>query len=543
MKKLINRRSFVKAIVTAITVITFSPLLAGMKISPVEANHNFDLDLPTNPVSDQLVNFHVLEPNEKYVFGDMDGPGCIKRLWIALRSPRNAGRDETNVPEDFMTRRYQTRKLILRIYFDGATTPNVEAPVGDFFGVMHGLDYYDVNTEYISVMDKNGYECYFDMPFSKSARIEITNAPDAKNLVAVQVSWDRYPGQEMKEKKRFCAQWRREMPADAYGSYLLLDADGPGQLVGFFYGLRLLDTSVRWSHGGAENIYIDGLGDQPAYIRGAGGEDTFGTSYGGVQHKPDTHLHSEMPYYTTEDTGAPQSSQRLVGYRFYDRYPLHFKNSVQFRFGSMANDICSTVYWYQEGTPRRYVKMPDWKKLEPGVDLRPSEMDLTLPDDGSWAIGPLLDNKNDEAIIQALNAETGKMKIDLQGWTKQATYHGFVDFNRSYRIHDSGNTSTYSGKAVSAVTMLEVPADMKIRIRIAWDDHLVLKVNDEQAIDFGSNKYFRQRTEEVQLRKGKNRISVTQSNDRGYNFGGWAFAFKATTLKGVTIVPRFEAEK
>jgi hypothetical protein len=46
-----------------------------------------------------------------------------------------------------------------------------------------------------------------------------------------------------------------------------------------FYGVRLIDSVDRWSHGGAENIHIDGLGEQPAFLRGIGGEDTFATAY------------------------------------------------------------------------------------------------------------------------------------------------------------------------------------------------------------------------------------------------------------------------
>ena len=33
----------------------------------------------------------------------------------------------------------------------------------------------------------------------------------------------------------------------------MLDADGPGQLVGFVYGVRLIDQTDRWSHGGDNN--------------------------------------------------------------------------------------------------------------------------------------------------------------------------------------------------------------------------------------------------------------------------------------------------
>ena len=129
------------------------------------------------------------------------------------------------------------------------------------------------------------------MPFASKARIEFETGNEG-NGIYIQVDWHRYPGQEMKEKRRFCARWRRENATERYGeNFFMLDADGPGQLVGFIYGIRLIDNTDHWSHGGAENIYLDGEGDYPAYIRGIGGEDTFGTSYGGAQHPPETSQH------------------------------------------------------------------------------------------------------------------------------------------------------------------------------------------------------------------------------------------------------------
>lgn len=88
-------------------------------------------------------------------------------------------------------------------------------------------------------------------------------------------------------------------------------------MIGFFYGVRLIDNTDRWRHGGAKNIYIDGLGDHPSYTRRLGGEDTFGTSFGGVLYKPESHQHTGMPYYFAEDTGEARSAQRVVGYRCY----------------------------------------------------------------------------------------------------------------------------------------------------------------------------------------------------------------------------------
>ena len=117
-----------------------------------------------------------------------------------------------------------------------------------------------------------------------------------------------------------------KMPTQRYGEdYLMLDADGPGQLLGFVYGVRLLDDTDRWSHGGAENIYIDGHGEHPVFLRGIGGEDTFGSGYGGALHPPETHHYAAMPYYLHEDVGEARPAQRLVGYRFFEKDTLPFR--------------------------------------------------------------------------------------------------------------------------------------------------------------------------------------------------------------------------
>ena len=67
--------------------------------------------------------------------------------------------------------------------------------------------------------------------------------------------------------------------------HIIADADGLGRLIGFVYAVDMLESrhKMRWSHGGADNIYIDGMGDQPSFLRGIGGEDVFGASHGGAK--------------------------------------------------------------------------------------------------------------------------------------------------------------------------------------------------------------------------------------------------------------------
>ncbi len=74
----------------------------------------------------------------------------------------------------------------------------------------------------------------------------------------------------------------------------------------------------------------------------------------------------------------------------------------------MENDIASMVYWYQEGAPRRFVAMPAWEKMLAGAELKAGAMDLPLPDDGSWKLGPVLENEDAAAIHAALKPAPGK---------------------------------------------------------------------------------------------------------------------------------------
>ena len=65
-----------------------------------------------------------IEPGGTLVLADLKGPGMIVHFWntIAHQAP------------------FYSRLMTLRIYWDGENHPSVECPIGDFFGVGHGLD-------------------------------------------------------------------------------------------------------------------------------------------------------------------------------------------------------------------------------------------------------------------------------------------------------------------------------------------------------------------------------------------------------------------
>ena len=511
-----------------------------------------NLNLPKVAVPDRISLVQPIKANERTTIANLEGPGCIRHIWAT------AGREGNG------------RQIIVRVYFDEEPVPYIEAPFGDFFGVMHGLPWYPVNNRYLSIQSFSGYNCYFDMPFAQSARIEVECGMGDSSIIMF-VNWHRFPDQKLEDPRRFCARWRREAPTERYGEdFLMLDADGPGQLVGFVYGVRLYDDTDRWSHGGGDNIYIDGDGDHPAYLRGIGGEDTFGSSYGGALHTPETHLYAGLPYYTHADVGQARPAQRLVGYRFFERDSIEFRKSIHVRFGSMENDICGTSYWYQEGPVRPFFEMPDWQLLQPAErfespwgELPSGTYDLPLPDSGSWWVcGPFW-NRDDRAMEADLDAETyfdpnatfdgmhdeespwlteGSRELDrdVPRWKQQRALRGFVDFNHVFRPHILGTPSHSRDAAAIARCVLEVTEDTTANIRLAWDDRLILRVNGSERIDLGHHDAFRSQTVDVDLKKGQNVIVLKLNNTLGSNYCGWTFAFRATLPDGSVLIPRAE---
>ncbi|MEW4564835.1 glycoside hydrolase family 172 protein [Bremerella sp. JC770] len=428
------------------------------------------------------------------------------------------------------------RKMILRIFFDDAKNPHVEAPIGDFFGVMHGEDAYDINTPFISVKQYSGYNCYFEMPFARNARIELETGEEASTCY-IQIDWHRYPDQQMQETRRFCARWRKENPTKRYGSdFLMLDAMGQGQLIGFFYGLRLIDNVDRWSHAGADNIYIDGQGDYPAYIRGIGGEDTFGTSYGGAHHPPETHLDAGIPYYEHEDIGEARRVQRLVGYRFFTKDAIPFRESIHMRFASMQNNICSMVYWYQNGEPVEFVKMPGWEALLPDTPLPGGQMDVLAHETGAWRLSKVLSNQGNAAIAESLKTPLDNLTLS-DDWEVYPAVHGFVDYNLSDRPHVYGVGVHHQPAARKAQALFSVDEDTEAYLQVAFDDHAVVHVNQDQPIDLGNHTSFRSCEIPIKLVAGENLIQLTLSNTTGTNNGGWAFAFKLKSNSGMILHP------
>lgn len=151
----------------------------------------------------------------------------------------------------------------------------------------------------------------------------------------------------------------------------------------------------------------------------------------------------------------------------------------------------------------------------------------------------MLDNTDNRAIREAAAQPLAPASAPDKGATVRKAFHGFLDFGHVWRPHERGVGVFHTGAAdAEAVLSCDRPTDA--RLHIAWEGHLVLRVNENQPFDLGMNRNFGSRELAVPLKAGANRVSLRLSNERGFNHGGWAFAFQATIAAGQRLLARAE---
>lgn len=290
-----------------------------------------------------------LDPGQTRVLMDAKGPGAITHIWMTFLGPEPQGwapKGSSNHQE-----------MLLRMYWDGRKEPAVEAPVGDFFANSFGKRSEVISLPVI-VEDADSYNCFWNMPFRKSARIEIVNQSEKPiSLLYYNIDWIKKD--VTKDTPYFYARYRQEYPVEHGKDYVILDTEGMGHYVGTVLSVRT--RSPAWFGEGDEKIYIDG--EKDASIWGTGTEDYFLSAWG-LQT-------TNTPYF-----GTPYFDQwGIVGghtsaYRWHINDPIVFSKGIKVtieHFGWMSpdenpdykshswnereDDYSSVAFWYQAGVP------------------------------------------------------------------------------------------------------------------------------------------------------------------------------------------------
>lgn len=295
-----------------------------------------------------------LAPGETTTILDTQGPGQITHIWMT-----SASREPDHL-----------RKVFLSAYWDDEEHPSVLVPLGDFFGVGHARAAELTSLPLVMAPEGgHGMNCYFPMPFSNRAKIEVTCETFTHEvLLYFYVDYEEVDGID-NASGRFHVQWRRENPTDGIpdlgmtghtynhagsnlngrGNYTILEAAGRGHYVGCHLDIVNLRPTVaenyretNWFGEGDDMIFIDG-DEWPPTLHGTGTEDYFNLAWG-------AHTAYSSPFFgmpISDDTAGVYSL-----YRFHILDPIRFQKSIRVSIehghaNRRCDDYSSTAYFYQ----------------------------------------------------------------------------------------------------------------------------------------------------------------------------------------------------
>lgn len=240
---------------------------------------------------------------------------------------------EGNQAIDYLSIRIKTadmeaalRKCILSIYFDEAAIPQVQSPLGDFFGAAPGLNPY---LSYpLSIQTDSLLVCRFLMPFQYSARIVIENHADEtiplSSLVHI-TDYDWKEGLSMHFRTRYKIDHGLIASDTAIMDIPYILMQGKGRIVGvaaFVYNPSQAVTSWgNWWGEGDEKIFIDK--DIFPSFYGTGSEDYFNYSWSAEQI-------FSFPYCGQPRNDGPGNRGYVSNFRWHIQDDLFFKDKIAF---------------------------------------------------------------------------------------------------------------------------------------------------------------------------------------------------------------------
>ena len=302
-------------------------------------------------------DFRPVDPGASLTLLDVKGPGVITHIWFTINS-----NDQMHL-----------KNLVLRAWWDGESSPSIEAPIGDFFGLTLG-EYFNYQSALLVVAPQKALNCYFQMPFDSAAKITLTNEGKVRtNNLYFAVDYTTVAALPS-NLGRFHAQYRQSAPckksADTSGknlngsdNYVFFEATGRGHFVGVTQGV--LQNADGWFGEGDDMIFIDGE-SQPV-INGTGTEDYYNGAwdfYGNAF----ANMRQGAPFIIDpERTGG-----RYCLYRWHTESFITFEKSIKVTIehghaNDRADNFYSVGYWYQTEPHAEFPQLPPPEARVPKV--------------------------------------------------------------------------------------------------------------------------------------------------------------------------------
>lgn len=310
--------------------------------------------------------FIEIDAEQDVILAEITGSGSIQQIWIT-------------------TADVKWRDLILRIYWDDQEHPSVETPLGDFFA--SGWEKFSqVSSMAVCVNPGRAFNCYWEMPFRRKARIVLENRdPNTKATVYYQINYTETEVPE--DAAYFHARFNRTNPLPYKENYVILDGvKGQGHYVGTYMAWGVNNNG--WWGEGEIKFFMDGDVEFPT-ICGTGTEDYFAGAYNFDAGIIDPTFPNGYIEYTTPYAGVPQiirpdgtyqAQMRFGMYRWHLSDPIRFESDLRVtmqalgwrnekekgirRYLPLQDDIASVAYWYQTLPSVPFPPLPDRDYLE-----------------------------------------------------------------------------------------------------------------------------------------------------------------------------------
>ena len=270
-----------------------------------------DANLPPRSGLDPRPIALTLEPGEGGEAFLLEGPGALERLELKLEA--------ANLSKAL-------RQTVLLIHADRHPVPQVESPVGDFFGAAPGINPYQSLP--FTVRPTGAMISRWVMPFQGSLQVRVENRGDQSVTLTgsglpMAYDWDD------ERSMHFRARWRvdHDMVPDpaAVQDLPFLLAQGKGVYVGTT-SILLNPSPIptpggSWWGEGDEKVFVDGAG-QPSLF-GTGSEDYYNYSWS----SPDIFA---FPYCGQPRNDGPGNRGFVTNYRWHILDPLPFQEDIRF---------------------------------------------------------------------------------------------------------------------------------------------------------------------------------------------------------------------
>lgn len=306
-------------------------------------NDYFAASLGLRPYSPEVSSSLIKEtinviPGDKIILAEIEGAHAISSLRMQADLPERESQEMA------------LRLSELTMYWDGEDQPSVWSPLGDFFGTAPGINNYKSMP---LGMTTDGMYCFWYMPFTQGARIELINQSEISYELEYEITYGEL-SQPVDRYGRFHAKWHGDVfpvQEDRWPDWTLLKTEGTGRYVGTMINIltegrepcvEAAGTGHAWWGEGDEKFFIDGEMFPGTF--GTGTEDYFGYAWG-------TPEYFEKPFHSQSLTMNNLGYQTVSRWHITDNIP--FMDSFEGYLEKYYPNDCGTryktiVYWYLE---------------------------------------------------------------------------------------------------------------------------------------------------------------------------------------------------